>query len=391
MLIFRTWDVELQIHGGTIRATSNFPRDGYLIELWSSYSQSLRSNQTKASLRERQGRSLPLSKEFVAYEDIVIRDLLLDAGFRGGGLLIVDSMRITVENVYISHFETDGILVESGHEAVIRDSFLGQFITAGGDSRESDFTGIGINLISSGNVVSDVVIFSAAYGISLSGEGNLITGVHTYNKAASLGGVGIYLQLPGYTQTRIFGCHLQGTGIIAEDPLQLDISNNFFSGDANIVLRSTKKSHSVSYVTITDNMFTGNSRGIAIVELDESAGRFGSVYDTVVDQNTAYGMTLKATIARATLASSYTWRLNLNERLLFRDFIQNTQYSLYVNGKEFPRHVLRSVKDNIVVVDADARVSGTVSVLVDQSSDSLNLKSGAPSDTELVGSRVLFA
>jgi hypothetical protein len=75
--------VELQIHGGTIRAMSNFPRDSYLIELWSSYSQSLRSNQTKASLRERQGRSLPLSKEFVAYEDIVIRDLLLDVGFRG--------------------------------------------------------------------------------------------------------------------------------------------------------------------------------------------------------------------------------------------------------------------------------------------------------------------
>jgi hypothetical protein len=33
--------------------------------------------------------------------------------FQGGGLLIVDSMHITVENVYISHFETDGILGNS--------------------------------------------------------------------------------------------------------------------------------------------------------------------------------------------------------------------------------------------------------------------------------------
>lgn len=372
----------MQIHGGSIRATSNFPADGYLIELWSSYSQSLRGNQTKSSLREREGRSLPLSKEFIAYEDIIIRDLLLDAGFRGGGLLIVDSLRVTVENVYITHFKTDGILVEGGHEAVIRDSFFGQFITSGGDPREKDFSGIGINLISKGNVVSDVVIFSAAYGISLSGEGNYITGVHAYNKVASLGGVGIYLQLPGYTQTRIVGCHLQGTGIIAEDPLQLEISNNYFSGDANILLRSTKKSHAISYVTITNNMFTGSSRNIPIVELDETAGRFSSVYDTLVDQNTAYGMTLKASVARATLTSSYTWRLNLNERLLFRDFIQNCQYSLFVNGKDFPRHVLRSVKDNTVVVDADARVSGTVSVLVDQSSDSLNLGTGG---------KVLFA
>jgi hypothetical protein len=117
-----------------------------------------------------------------------------------------------------------------------------------------------------------------------------------------------------------------------------------------------------------------------------------SVYDTLVDQNTAYGMALKATIARATLASSYTWRLNLNERLLFRDFIQNTQYSLYINGKDFPKHVLRSVKDNTVVVDADSRVSGTVSVLVDQSSDSLVLRSGSeiPVDTGAAGSKTLF-
>ncbi|XP_024383999.1 polygalacturonase QRT3 [Physcomitrium patens] len=382
----------LVIHGGTLRATSNFPRDGYLIELWSSQSESLRANQTKSSLRERKGRSLPLSKEFVAYEDIIIRDLLLDGNFRGGGLLVVDSIRVTVENVYVAHFETDGILVEGGHENVIRDSFIGQFITAGGDPRESDFTGIGINLISNDNVVADVVIFSAAYGVSLSGVGNYITGLHAYNKATSLGGVGIYLQLPGFSQTRIVGCHLDSTGIIAEDPLQLEITNNFLSGDANILLRATKKTHSISYLTITGNMFTGSSRGVPIVALDESAGRFTSVYDTLVDQNTAYGMALKATIARATLASSYTWRLNLNERLLFRDFIQNTQYSLYINGKDFPKHVLRSVKDNTVVVDADSRVSGTVSVLVDQSSDSLVLRSGSevPVDTGAVGSKALF-
>ncbi|KAG0559484.1 hypothetical protein M758_10G105200 [Ceratodon purpureus] len=381
----------LVIHGGTIRATSNFPRDGYLIELWSANSQSLRANQTKTSLRERKGRSLPLSKEYLAYEDITIRDLFLDANFRGGGILLVDSIRITVENVYVTHFETDGVLVESGHETIIRDSFFGQFITSGGDSRESDFTGIGINLISNDNVVSDVVIFSAAYGISLSGFGNYITGVHAYNKATSLGGVGIYLQLPGYTQTRITGCHLESTGIIAEDPLQLDISHSFFSGDANILLRSTKKTHAISYLTITDNMFTGSSRGVPVVELDEAAGRFTAVFDTVVDQNTAYGMNLKATIARATLASSYTWRLNLNERLLFRDFIQNAQYSLYVSGNYFPKHVLRSVKDNTVVVDADTRVSGTVSVLVDQSSDFLALRGGVPGDSELIGSQILFA
>ena len=381
-----------QIHGGTLRATSNFPQDGYLIELWSSYSQSLRANQTKGSLRERKHCSLPLSKEYLAYEDIAIRDVLLDANFRGGGILIVDSIRVTVENVYSTHFETDGILVEGGHETIIRDSFFGQFITSGGDSRESDFSGIGINLLGNDNVVSDVVIFSAAYGISVGGQANYITGVRAYNKATNLGGVGIYLGLPGLTQTRVIGCYLASTGIIAEDPLQLEISDNFFTGNANILLRSTKTSHAISYLTITSNMFAGTSRRVPIVALDETKGRFTAVYNTIVDQNTAYGMDLKATVARATLSSSYSWswRLDLNERLLFRDFIQNAQYSLFISGKDFPRHVLRSVKDNIVVVDSDSRVSGTVSVLVDQSSNSLALKTIGPMSTGPIGSGAVF-
>lgn len=334
------------------------------------------------------------SNEYLAYEDIIIRDLLLDANFRGGGILIVDSIRITVENVYATHFYTDGVLVEGGHETIIRDSFFGQYITSGGDPRESSFSGIGINLIGNDNVVSDVVIFSAAYGISLTGQANYITGVHAYNKATDLGGVGIYIGLPGLTQTRIVGCYLDFTGIIAEDPLQLDISNNFFLGDANILLRSTTRTHAISYLTITGNMFAGTSRGTPIVQLDEKAGRFTAVYDTVVDRNTAYGMILKATVARASLYSSYTWtwRLDLNDRLLFKDFIQNAQYSLFVSGKDFPKHVLRSVKDNRVAVDTDSRTSGTVSVVVDQSSDSLSLvNAGAGlANRGVYGSQSLF-
>jgi hypothetical protein len=365
----------LVIHGGSIRASDRFPKDGYLIELWTAYSQSLRANKTKASLRDRTGHTLTASNEYLAFEKITIRDLLLDANFRGGGILVVDSIRVMVENVYVTHFYTDGILVEGGHETYIHDSFFGQYITSGGDPRESSFSGIGINLISNDNLVSDVVIFSAAYGISISGQANLITGVHAYNKATAFGGVGIYLQLPGYTQTRILGCYLDFTGIIAEDPLELEIADSFFLGDGNILLRSTKKSHSIYFLTITGNMFAGSSKGTPTVELDESAGRFTSVYDTVIDQNTAYGMVLKSTVARATLSrtNSWTWKLDLSERLLFRDFIQNAQYSMYVPGKDFPRHVLRSVKDNTVIVDTDARVTGTVSVLVDQSSDSLSL------------------
>jgi hypothetical protein len=105
--------VELQIHGGTIRAMSNFPRDGYLIELWSSYSQSLRSNQTKASLWETTGAESASLQGVCSIRRHCYKGFAVGRWFQGGGLLIVDSMRITVENVYISHFETNGILGNS--------------------------------------------------------------------------------------------------------------------------------------------------------------------------------------------------------------------------------------------------------------------------------------
>ncbi|KDO40436.1 hypothetical protein CISIN_1g0456072mg, partial [Citrus sinensis] len=44
--------------------------------------------------------------------------------------------------------------------------------------------------------------------------------------------------MPGNTQTRIVNSYMDCTGIVAEDPVQLHISSNFFLGDAFIVLKS---------------------------------------------------------------------------------------------------------------------------------------------------------
>ncbi|RYR64234.1 hypothetical protein Ahy_A03g010362 isoform B [Arachis hypogaea] len=50
--------------------------------------------------------------------------------------------------------------------------------------------GITIDLTSNYNAVTYVVIFSAAVGVVLRGQDNILTGVHCYNKASSFGGVG---------------------------------------------------------------------------------------------------------------------------------------------------------------------------------------------------------
>ncbi|GAU43179.1 hypothetical protein TSUD_301450 [Trifolium subterraneum] len=128
------------------------------------------------------------------------------------------------------------------------------------------------------------------------------------------------------------------TSIVTEDPVQLHISSSFFLGDANIVLKSMKGV--LDGVTIVDNMFSGSDKG----------------------------MNLKATVAKKSMQGNGTlWNVDFNNILLFPNFIQNVQYSLSSIGSSFPNHVLRTVSDNRVVIEANEAVYVNVFVAVDQS------------------------
>ncbi|KAL9239232.1 hypothetical protein vseg_013572 [Gypsophila vaccaria] len=345
------------IHGGTIRASNDFDTDRYLIELSISSSA---QNQEKTSVDQR----LSSSSASYNFEYITFRDLMLDCNYRGGGISVTNSLRVGIDNCYIAHFTTEGIIVQSGHETLIRSSFIGQHITAGNDPGERNFNGTGITLNGNDNVVTDVVIFSAETGIMVSGQANLLSGVHCYNKAYGFGGTGIYLKLPGLTQTRIVNSYLDYTGIVAEDPFQLIISNNFFLGDAFISLKSVKGiAHGVN---IVDNIFSGSGKGIDIVQLD---GPFGDVDQVLVDRNSANGMNMKATIGRAAVNGNATsWTADFNRVLLFPNLIKHVQYTLSTGGDSFPNYALRNVSNNRVVIESNLVAPTNVYVTVDQGS-----------------------
>jgi len=343
--------IEKQIHGGTIKASDDFPNDGYIIDLSTSSNENDEKNSPSSSYN---------------FEYITLKDLLLDSNFRGGGISVINSLRTNIDNCYITHFTTNGILVQSGHETYIRNSFLGQHITAGGDKNERNFSGTGINIQGNDNAVTDVVIFSAAIGIMVTGQANTFSGVHCYNKATGFGGTGIYLKLPGLTQTRIVNSYMDYTSIVAEDPVQLHISSSFFLGDANIVLKSMKGV--LNGVTIVDNMFSGSNQGVEIVHLDKSNSPFHQVDQVIVDRNVATGMNLKATVAKRSLQGNGTsWNVDFNNILLFPDHIKNVQYSLSSTGSSFPNHAIRNVSDNRVVIETNEAVAANVFVAVDQS------------------------
>ncbi|KAI3969721.1 hypothetical protein MKX01_020282 [Papaver californicum] len=367
----------LVIHGGSLRASESFPKDGYLIQLsalsWSSSSDLdsenkdiKQNNDSSSSKKEDTGMEQELTSSAYAYEYITIKAVMLDANYTGGGISVINSLRTTIDNCYISHFTTDGILVQGGHETYIHNSFLGQHITAGGDPGEKNFGGTGINIMGNDNAVTDVVIFSAEIGIRISGQANILTGVHCYNKATGWGGTGIYLSAAGSTQTRIVNSYLDFTGIVAEDPSQLHISNTFFLGDGFILLKSNRGE--ILGVNIVDNMFSGSGKGIDIVQLDQSKSPFTTIDQIVVDRNNVRGMNLRSTVGKGSIqGNGSSWSLDFNGVLLFPNLIKHVQYTLSTSTGSFPNHALTNVTGNRVVVESDKPVAAKIFVAVDQS------------------------
>lgn len=348
--------------GGTFRASDTFPGDRHLVELWSSNSG---KHETKESLQaDDDFNTVKDQNSAIYYEDITFRDILFDSSYRGGGIFIVDSARIRINNCFFLHFTTEGILVQQGHETYISSCFLGQHSTVGGDKGEKDFSGVAIDLASNDNAVTDVAIFSASIGVVLRGQANILTGVHCYNKATSFGGIGILVKLAGNSLTRIDNCYMDYTGIVMEDPVQVHVTNGLFLGDANILLRSIKGQ--ILGLNIVDNMFNGNpNKKVPIVNLD---GEFSSIDQVVIDRNNVNGMGLRSTIGKLTASGNGTkWMADFSSLLVFPNRISRFQCSFY--AQEEPKFVALSVTNvsyNVVVVESEKEAKGLVSFIVEQ-------------------------
>ncbi|XP_031118289.1 polygalacturonase QRT3 [Ipomoea triloba] len=337
-IIFPPGVGNIVVQGGTLRASNKFPGDRHLIEL---------------EVKDQNGR--------IHYEDVTFRDILFDSSLRGGGLLVVDSARIRVTNCFFLHFTTQGILVRRGHETFITHTFLGQHPTVGGSEGEKDFSGTAVDLASTDNAVTDVAIFSAATGIVLRGQSNIITGVHCYNKASTFGGVGILVKA---AQNRIDNCYLDYNSIVIEDPSRVHVTNGYFLGDGNVILKSV--SGRISGLNIVNNMFIGEPMHmLPIVQID---GSFKDVDQVVIDQNHAHGMRLKSTAGKLTVAGDGTkWVADFSPVLVFPNRITHFQYSFYSRGVAgFPAHAVTNVSGNVVVVESEKPVQALVSIFVDQ-------------------------
>ncbi|KFK28649.1 hypothetical protein AALP_AA7G026900 [Arabis alpina] len=345
----------LVVKGGTFRASEEFPGDRHLVELVASNSAKAKKMSRKDVFSDQKDQS-----SGIFYEDVNFKDVLFDSSFRGGGILVIDSARIRINNCFFLHFTTQGIKVQGGHETYISNSFLGQHSTVGGDREERQFSGTGIDLSSNDNAITDVVIFSAGIGISLNGQANMVTGVHCYNKATWFGGIGILVKAH---LTRIDNCYLDYTGIVIESPVHVHVTNGLFLGDANIVLKSVNGK--ISGVNIVNNMFIGDpTHNFPIIKLE---GEFHDIDQVVIDHNNADGMMLKSTTGKSKISANGTrWIADFSNVLVFPNRINHYQHSFFAQSGQIPANAVTNVSNNVVVVETDRAVTGTVSVIVHQ-------------------------
>lgn len=149
-----------------------------------------------------------------------------------------------------------------------------------------------------------------------------------------------------------------------EDPVQVHVTNGFFLGDANIVLKSIKGQ--VSGLNIVNNMFTGNPNNkVPIVTLD---GQFSNIDQVAIDRNNVIGMSLRSTVGKLTASGNGTkWVADFSSVLVFPNRISHFQYSFYAQDEpKFVALSVTNVSDNVVVVESEKEAKGFVSFKVEQ-------------------------
>ena len=148
----------LRIIDGTIRASSTFkPPTDYLLTIGDiNYNC---SNYQKS-----------------CNENIEISNLMLDCKHIAyGGLHVINSMGTIIgPQIFILGFNSAGITINGGHEAMIFNAWLGQYLYS---DEKPHKTATAIEIFGYDNYVTNTIVFSGKIGLHITGGANVIDGV----------------------------------------------------------------------------------------------------------------------------------------------------------------------------------------------------------------------
>ncbi|AWD93048.1 hypothetical protein HSE3_gp096 [Bacillus phage vB_BceM-HSE3] len=223
------------IQNGSIKASSNFPTDKYLIQ-----STTVGSTQ-------------PGSYGY-KQEDIYFLNLTLDSNFRGGGLSLRTYFRVLLHGCDFRRYSTHGVRTsdssyEDGHELIITDSFF-----RGNFKDEVNTTGVAMYITKFDNHFSNIVIVGGKTGIHIKGKYNLFNQVHIYGCTT----YGLYSET---SHNSFVNMYFDGVNAYFVSPWAITLTNSrFLAGNPNdgfafIVFDSPSGTNYFSFCNISYNTF----------------------------------------------------------------------------------------------------------------------------------------
>ena len=259
----------VRLQRGTIRALAGFPANSSML---------LIGNGT-TDLCSPDGQDTTL-------ENVAVSELMFDGQQHAAECITTRSIMGAVlgpDNFYLG-FTRAGVSVLGGHEVQLENSWFGQWVYS--DPRKENGTAaIGIEVIGNDHVINNVVVYSALYGIYMRGAANLVYNAHTWNDATGTdnGGIGIYMDCPGYTQNRVVASYLDFNDLVIVSPEHLLVTGMFFLGAGAVRLKATPGQQRIDGLVLRDNEFDDAASGSPAIKLDESEAAFTELLDTVID------------------------------------------------------------------------------------------------------------
>jgi len=257
---------------GTLLASPQFPADQYMLVVG--------------------GQGCSETKDGGCNRNVDISHMTLDGQSTAfGGIVVNHTMNINIgPAMYVTSWTGVGISLEGSGAGQIHQAWLGE-IPPGSPTPRSDAKGTAI-LLADGQhdaQVSDVIIFSGKKGVVSVNGANHLQGVHAWNLMGSAGGVGIELgksgTWAGASGGRVQNSYLDFAPLVVTNPGDCIISNNLFLGSSTMVFRATQKNFAVRNLIVTSNIHHGGQHGNQSITLDETLGSFGSIIDTVIENN----------------------------------------------------------------------------------------------------------
>jgi hypothetical protein len=309
----------VRVRGGSLRASATFPADRFIIEV----------GEHGCNAEVPQG----VCNEMVGFDN-----LFLDAGHRGGGILVQSTMGTTIgPSCFFTGFSTAGVRVMQGHETLVSSSWFAEYYWSDHRKGGGNSSSVGVDIHGQDNYVTDVIVFDYTHlGVSVDGAASLLQGVHTWNG----GGVGIRINGSYAIQDRLLGCYLDYNTLEVVDPTQTTVEDTFFL-DTNAVLVQSKRT-AMQSVVFRENVYAfGQARARGVNQSIVLQGAWKSCGGVTVEDelperlctmSDGWACGIRQTVARrsVTVPKNSDWAILEFDKQLLLPFIDYVQGSMSV-------------------------------------------------------------